>query len=376
MNATGFWEPNAGLVDEDGHWRPLYSSGYNGIDDNEWYDRKIETLKRELGYDCRDVATQYREKVNNAIECVFGKKWYMVNNGECAPRVIEMTKKDKENFDEFKKRRSEYLLELMHRSDSMFMEAFKRDDEDERPIEVGLIDDDHIKETCKEFCDFFSGNVGFMTHILDRMARLGYDPWCTCTDCGAQFQNTDYESFSAMLDGNSYTGDGGIGVIMKRILCQDCIEVTRCPCCSEYDLPNSNDDEHYKKDLEMYDLFARVMLDWIGICWGCSNGFYSECAEIWSEKVHQWVPNKLGEEYEKIKEEAEKSFGEGGGAYDIMVRATDGRAMVNRIRDLFESKARAYRFFDSSMCLDDEDYARRLIEEVPEQYTLKGLEEI
>ena len=375
-----FWEPNAGLVDAYGHWRPLYSSGYKGIDDGGWLDKKNERLKTELGYDITPARSQYNKKVHEAVREVFGKKWYEIETSEGEahlwedPRVLEKTKEDKRKIDEYEARMREYELERFRMRDQAFMDALERDNEDERPEEIGSIDDEHVKETCGKFCDRYKENVGFMAHILDGMSRLGYDAWCTCTDCGKQFENVDYESFSCMMDHNAYTGNGGIGVIMKRVLCEDCLTASECPCCHEFDIPNRNAKDGGEGDRENYDFFASVMLDWIGICWGCADGFFRDCAEKWSEEYGRWEKRPIGEKFDEIHERAKEKFGEDGYAlYERMKKTADGRKMINAVRDLFEGPAMEYEEFKDRMDVDDEWLGQRLIEKDPEQGELPGM---
>lgn len=372
-----FWEPNAGLVDGNGIWHPIYSTGRDGIDDKDWYDRKIENLKNELGYDCRDVSSQYHEKLYIAIKEVFGDEWYEVDGVDHAndPRVLEKVKKDQQLYDEFVRRRDQYKQELAHREASLFMQAFDREIEDDRPEEVGLLDDEHAKATCARFCDMYKENVGFMAHVLDGIEKCGYEAWATCTDCGEQFQSC-FDSFSCHLDNNAYTGNGGIGVIMKRIMCEDCMGISECDCCNEYDLPNTNAKDGGERDSQNYDLFDSVMLYWLHICWGCSNGFFRKYGEYWDENAHEWVKTPMGEKYYEMAEEAEKKFGEQGHKlYELMENTIEGRKMINKIRDLFEKPAAEYDEFKSRLDLDDTWLKERLDESVPKQEELKLTEE-
>jgi hypothetical protein len=164
-----FEEQNAGLVDKDGHWHPIFSTGCCGIDDGGQFSKRIEQLKEEFGYDIRDPRVQYKEKVSKAIEEVFGEEWYEIDDVDFGndPRVVEKTKADKELLEEYLRRKEQYVVERTHRLDSEFMRALDRDSEEDRPNEVGLLDDEHIKETCALFCSNYKGNVGFMAHVLD-----------------------------------------------------------------------------------------------------------------------------------------------------------------------------------------------------------------
>lgn len=370
MNATGIWEPNAGLVDGNGIWHPIYSTGRDGIDDKDWYDRKVKDLKNELGYDCRDVSSQYHEKIYYAIKEVFGDEWYELDgvDHENDPRVLEKVKKDRQMYEEFVRRRGQYKQELVHREASLFMQAFDREIEDDRPEEVGLLDDGHIKETCALFCSKYKGNVGFMAHVLDGMVRLKYNPWCTCSDCGEQFQLLGYECFSHMVDSESYHGNGGIGVIMTRIQCDDCIGITRCQKCGDNNLPNRSRPDGGKSDFENYDFLASVLYEWLEVCWGCASGFECDHLQEWREDIHLRVETPLGKKFYEIEEVMKEKYGEekGHDLYEKMLLDVEGRKTINKIRDMLEKDAREE--FEPS--IGDEWFSDRICEKVPEREEL------
>lgn len=367
-----FWEMNQGVVTIDGHWVPIYSSGCDGIDDGGWYDKKIDQLKAELGYDIRHPEVQLHEAQRKAVEAVFGEEWYMLEGTGFFddPRVKEMTKKDDERYAEFCRRKKEYLEERTHRLDDAFMESLKREREDERPAEVGLLDKGHVKETCRAFCDAYERNVGMMTHVLDKLEEMGYDVWCTCTDCKEQFQSMEVDTFRCCIDDDAYKGDGGIGVIMTRVLCDDCREATSCPVCRDYDLPNPNKPDHGEKDMEMYDFLASVMYDWIGVCWGCSDGYLRDELEIYSASEGKWVWRKssAGEKFEEIEESLKEHYQlEGHELYDEMKKTLAGRKRINDIRDLLQDSV-AKHFEEEGY---DPDCTSRLDVYEPEQQELK-----
>ena len=332
-----FWEMNQGLVDKNGHWHPIYSTGCDGIDQDEWYDRKIKALKAELGYDCSDVETQHWNELHHAVEVVFGKPWYEVTVEGCDsdPRVKKLMEDNDARYNEFVKQRDAYRLEQTHRLDSMFMEALKRSSEPERPNEIGMIDDEHVKDTCREFCERYSGNVGMMTNCLDKMANMGYDVWCTCSDCGEQFQCGDFEAFGCSIDNGAYTGDGGIGVIMKRVLCDECRQNAECRNCFELGNPNHNKKDGGASDWANYDFLACVLHEWIDVCWGCASGFECDHLYYWDKAANQRFRTKLGLEYENIEEDLKREYGlDGHELYEEIVKTPGGRKKINKIRDL------------------------------------------
>lgn len=367
-----FWEMNHGLVDKDGHWHPIYSSGANGIDQDDWYDRKIQNIKDVLGYDIRPVKMQFEEAVHNAIEKIFGKKWYEVEGDPMTDkRVKNLVRKDKRKYDYFVKQRDAYRLEREHRLDAMFMQVVDGEMKRDYFEEIGLIDEEHIKETCKNFCDKYKNNVGMMVRCLDKMRKMGYETWCTCTDCGQQFQPFDYETFGCSVDGNDYTGDGGIGVIMKRILCDDCHTNTECPVCFELDRPNPNKPDDGASDWANYDFFACVIHAWLNVCWGCANGFELDHLYFWDKQQNKRFRTELGKKYEEIEEGLKCEYElDGHALYEQIVKTPEGRAKINKIRDLLHDAAEYH--FSSS--LDEIWFDDRLDTDSPGQMKLPGIE--
>lgn len=366
------WEPNVGLVDKDGHWIPIYSSGSDGIDQDDWYRRKIENLKADFGYDVRSAKMQFEEVFHKAVEKVFGKKWYEVEGDPFADqRVKKLVEKDEKRYNEFVRLLYGYNLERKQRLDAMFMQVVGGGMSRDKFEEIGLIDESHIKETCKAFCERYSGNVGLMTHALDRMASIGYGVWCTCSDCGEQFQPCDYETFSCSMDKDAYTGDGGIGVIMKRVLCDECHQNAECRNCFELDKPNCNKKDEGASDWENYDFLACVIHEWLDVCWGCASGFECDHLYYWDEAANQRFRTKLGIEYDKMEENLKRGYGlDGHELYDEIVKTPGGRKKINKIRDLLHEAIVAH--FSSNM--DEYWFDDRLETYCPGQMTLPGVE--
>ena len=370
-----FWEMNQGLVDKDGHWYPLYSTGRDGIDCFEWYERKIQDLKNEAGYDVRPARVNHEERVHNAVEKVFGKKWYELDGTpEEDPRVKKITEKDDANYEEFCRRCDEYKEELVHRHDSMFMDAFNREYENERPSEIGLLDDEHIKDTCRIFCERYSCNVGMMTSCLDKMARMGYDVWCTCSDCGEQFQAYDFENLSCSVDPDAYTGDGGIGVIMKRVLCDECRISSECPSCYGLDLPNER--LKGRDPWESYGFLACLIHDWLEVCWCCTDGYERECLSTWNEACRRMEDTELGRKFHSLEEKAKEFYEEENGheLYEKMLKTPGGKKRINAMRALLEDSARGYFGDRSHFDGHEECFEYRLNTDLPGQMMLPGIE--
>lgn len=339
---------NQGVVDYEGHWHPIFSTGHDGIDDNEWFSSKVIELKKSLGFDTRPVETQVHADEYDAIKKVFGDDWYKEEDPYEDPRVKELTEVIRAKYATFRRERNKLKEELQRRNDDLFMAALERDREAERPVEVGLLDREHIKETCEIFCHNYKGDVGMMTHCLDKLSEMGYEPWCTCSDCGEQFQPWNYECFSHMIDEDYYHGDGGIGVIYGRVLCDDCMHEVECPSCYDKDLPNHNKPDQGKSDWDNYDLLACILNDWIGVCWGCADGYKTKYMESWNEDKRIWEPTELGYKYKRMSERLQDSYGlEGHDLYLELGKTAYGRSRINVICDLLQDTVGEY--FDTNL---------------------------
>jgi hypothetical protein len=366
-----FWQPNVGLVDGEGHWRPIFSTGYNGMDQDDWYKRKIKSLKADLGYDERSARMQFEEAVHNAVEKVFGKKWYDVGGFPSEDkRVRALVEEDEKRYSKFVEVRDVYRFGRTHRLDEMFMQVVNGEMQRDDFEEIGLIDDEHLKDTCKLFCERYKGNVGLIAHVLDKMTDIGYSAWCTCTDCGKQFRPY-YDTFGCCIDGGAYTGDGGIGVIMKRILCEDCWCNAKCDVCDELDKPNPNKKDGGASDWANYDFLACIINAWLNVCWGCADGFEHEHLYFWDNTLNQRIRTNLGLEYEKIEEDLKEEYGlDGHELYEEIVKTPGGRKKINNIRDLLhEAIVEHFSFY-----MDDGWFDDRLDTDIPGQLKLPGIE--
>ena len=358
-------------MDEDGHWFPIYSTGRDGIDQREWFSRKISNLKDELGYDATDVDVQHASARYNAMEAVFGKKWYLVDDKDMnSAEVLKRLEPENKRYEEWKRRLAEYEAEKTHRLDSLFMQVVTGKEKRDGFQEIGMLDDEHIKQTCKDFCCSYGSNVGMMCNCLDKLHDIGYrSVWCTCSDCGEQFQLWEDPSFSFMIDPDCYTGNGGIGVVMKRVLCRDCRSAVECPVCYELNMPNPAKAED--PEVWNYDFLACVMHAWLNVCWGCTDGFESHRLRYWDERRRSRFPTELGEAYYEMEKELVREYDlDDRELYAQLVQTRAGRAKVNKIRDLLEDAAREH--FSSS--LDEDWFADRLDTEDPRQMYLPGME--
>ena len=366
------FEFNQGLVNNYGNWIPIYSSGCYGIDQDEWYERKIAELKADLGYDVRPAKIQFDEVLHKAVEKVFGKKWYEIKGDPFTDqRVKKLVEKDEKRYNEFLKMRNGYRLERTHRLDAMFMQVVTGEMQRDKFEEIGRIDEENIKETCRVFCERYSGNVGMMTNCLDKMRSMGYRAWCTCSDCGEQFEPFDYEKFGYSMDGNSYTGDGGVGVIMKRVLCDECHRNAECRECCELDCPNPNNKDGGASDWSNYDFFACVIHAWFDVCYGCASRFELDHLYYWDDEKNRRFRTSIGEEYEKIEEGLKRGYGlDGHALYEPIVKTPEGREKINKIRDLLYDAAKAH--FSSNF--DDGWFDDRLDTDCTVQMKLAGID--
>lgn len=181
-----------------------------------------------------------------------------------------------------------------------------------------------------------------MTNCLDKLAGMGYDAWCTCTDCGEQFQTLDFPNFSSLIDDNCYHGDGGIGVIMGRVLCEDCHGQVECPSCYEPDLPNPRDKDQ-DRQWRNYDFLACLIHDWIGVCWGCASGFEDDKIRDWSKECGMLVETELGERYVAEEEQLKKAYDlDGHKLYEVLKLTNKGKRKINELRDMLEDAMRSY----------------------------------
>lgn len=276
------WELNAGCVTAEGQWTPLYSTGYNGMDVNEWFERKRKELCEKHEHDgsypsrLTDLMRQKADKENEIFIDTVTQAYFDTETGG-APR---------NDFHE-----------------------------------VGLLDDKNIKETCRKLvsdcCD-----MGFVASCLDGLQECGYRPWCKCSDCGEMFQLHDFERFSDVLDTDSYRGSGGLRIIYNRIICEHCREEVECPVCHKFELPN----KRTGKNTTAYSFLERLMYEWLGVCDCCASDF-----------IYRINPS-IGDELTKIETSLDDKFElQGSELYDAVAekRPTE----VNYIRDLLEKDA-------------------------------------
>lgn len=276
------WELNCGCVTAEGQWIPLYSTGHNGMDASEWFERKRKELLGKHEHD-----------------------------GSYASRLSDLMKQKagKEN-EIFRGAVTQAYLDVM--TGTPLRNDFR---------EVGLLGDENIKETCRKLvsacCD-----MGFVASCLDGLQECGYRPWCKCSDCGEMFQLHDFDHFSDVLDADSYRGSGGLRIVYNRILCEPCRDATECPVCHGFRLPNKRSEN----DTTAYDFLDRLMYEWLGVCDCCASDFLGH--------VDQDTEDELTKAEVSLDDRFELR---GSKLYDAVVEKRP--AEINYIRDLLERDA-------------------------------------
>lgn len=241
------WEINFGYVSSEGNWKPFHSTGRDGLDDHGWYEKKMMQLRAELNLPMGKETEDFlkgRAKIREELR---------VRHNQIFLEQIE-AQKEVEGLDS-------------SRDWAAFEAAHARHSWTSYPI-----DDEHSKESCKDLFERLSSNPGLACSVIDVLADAGYEVWGTCSDCGNQFQAIDLR-YTDMLDPESYHGDGGIGCVYTRVLCDDCREHVTCPRCLELTLPNpaiANAKQEY------YWFYQQFIYDWLGLCDQCADSFFDQ----------------------------------------------------------------------------------------------------
>ena len=380
-----FWEMNQGVVTDGGHWDPFHSTGRNGLDLDEWHRGRVRDLKRELGFSVdrygpgADVEAWYASVKHALTEEARGKYYgekyfdnpeYYDPNAEPGKCFVDKHREEVEayvgsriaehsaRYTTYRTKLAEIDREWHNELDEVFMDQIKA--QRERPPNLHSrdyhgdardrweeypLDDESIRKSCERFCREYSGTVGVMAGVLDALAERGYEVWCTCSDCGKQFQLSDYEKFSYLIDGNNYHGDGGIGCVFTRIQCEECHRDTECPKCYEPNLPTRQDIEsgHAYDGWTFRERFIGV---WVGVCDCCAcNFFYEDEHKHWDEEL-----DNLEEIIDKGKKQLDhyiEAMKEIGGRSEAELEtlrnknwgnlATQWAKMINDMRDKMEN---------------------------------------
>lgn len=338
------WEPNQGIVTGDGHWRPLYSSGFDGLDVDTWYKGRRRDLAESLGYmanpDAEHFSIRYR-----AMDKVFGRgdarqRDYQPGWPDSDPGFAREVAEEEARYAEWRRKRAELDAGRQAMLDDLFMQVVSGELKRDAFREVGRIDKEHIRETCRIFCQDYASNAGMVANALDRMAEAGYDPWCTCTDCGEQFQTWN-ESYGACLDQDAYRGDGGVGIVLGRILCDECRDASTCPACQGASCPNPYAEDGGKGVWNGMSFLQAFLYKWLGVCGDCAECYGNRYLDRWDDDSRIWVRTDLGRRFDSVVGEDPGTSG----AYDEMEGTPEGRSRIDAARDLLSESIRE-RFVD------------------------------
>lgn len=286
-----FWKKSHGAVDANGDFHPLTAAGRD-LDDftdvaetahglrpaggwsvQGWNARMLAGIKARHGFgDVELPVAQVARARNLAIESVFGKPWFRADEAARDDERVKAAVADAERrLREYDAEVAEHLLARQNRLNALFLgAALDETPEDWKSWSLGA---DDVKESCRRFCSGCGDDAGVMCAVLDGLLDLGYDAWCTCSDCGEQFRPTEYGSFGALLDPEAYHGNGGIGVVMTRVQCGRCHAETECPKCGRPDLPPHGEGEHRYGH---YTDAERFLGQWAGVCRTCIDRFFRE----------------------------------------------------------------------------------------------------
>ena len=154
-----------------------------------------------------------------------------------------------------------------------------------------------VTELCKSLATY--RDVCVQASVANMLARAGYDgAGCTCTDCGkffessenAYFEDDEGGGFHNCIDKDAYVGDGGVGVIVTRIVCDDCRYTSECPACCGTHNPTTKDleDKDYWKEQDFSKKFA---YDELGICEFCWERFQYDHDGRWDSASQEWKPS-------------------------------------------------------------------------------------
>ncbi len=353
------WEPNFGFVTADGHWVPFHSTGSMGIDCDDWHDSELRALKERHGFEGgrygrgEDVEAWWSSlracARSEAQEKVYGphpfenREYYdpAPKDGEthfpdlrkaevdalCAARIAGPLGR----YRAYCADRAELDREWRARTDEKFM----REHAERKAYATGTpdgwsgvypMDEGHAKPSCEALFLRHSRNPGLAAGVVDRLAGLGCEVWGTCSDCGAQFQLHDYERFEDLLDPEAYHGDGGIGIVLTRLLCEDCRREVECPGCFGMDCPNRAvlDPGHEYDDVWYRQAFVMKRT---GVCVHCADSFLDRHRE-WRDEIDD-LETRIDESVAKEQEYYAAMEAQGADAAALKAKYA-GRAAADR----------------------------------------------
>lgn len=135
--------------------------------------------------------------------------------------------------------------------------------------------------------------IDYVAVLADALVEAGYSVDMKCDGCGEWFSSDDYkfrDIVGIMADSGFYKGDGGIGVIVTDIWCDDCRHTSECPACCDMNNPTTKDleDKNYWKEKDFSKKFA---YDELGICEFCWERFQYDHDGCWDSASQEWKPS-------------------------------------------------------------------------------------
>ena len=136
--------------------------------------------------------------------------------------------------------------------------------------------------------------IDYVAVLADALVEAGYSVDMKCDCCGKWFSSDDYkfsDIVGIMSDSGFYKGDGGIGVIVTDIWCDDCRYTSECPACCDMNNPTTKDlkDKDYWKEQDFSKKFA---YDELGICEFCWERFQYDHDGRWDSASQEWKPSE------------------------------------------------------------------------------------
>ena len=192
--------------------------------------------------------------------------------------------------------------------------------------------------------------IDYVAVLADALVEAGYSVDMKCDCCGKWFSSDDYkfgDIVGIMSDSGFYKGDGGVGVIVTDVWCDECRQDTECPqCCQLTRHPSSEGDAAY----DHMTFREAFIVQWLGVCEYCADSFFREDEyRHWSDEMdglEETIDNAKEQidKYIKIMREggrSEKDLAELEGRNRTQCEET-WRELVNELRDRMQSDVEEY----------------------------------
>lgn len=136
--------------------------------------------------------------------------------------------------------------------------------------------------------------IDYVAVLADALVEAGYSVDMKCDCCGKWFSSDDYkfgDIVGIMSDSGFYKGDGGVGVIVTDVWCDDCRHTSECPACCDMNNPTTKDLE-YKNYWKEKDFSKKFAYDELGICEFCWERFQYDHDGRWDSASQEWKPSE------------------------------------------------------------------------------------